>query len=152
MINIIDYESWLATLRSEVNNQMGSDMRIESCLLAADASQLTKRLADRTGFILCSSFPDAELDARTADNYSEDNRLFLYILHKAAPGELTYQEELLLYAKLQEIMQAVKMIILSSKADCNLFQFSGKIRTEWEYNQFGGYNGLSIGLNVGDYD
>ena len=55
-------------------------------------------------------------------------------------------------AKLQEIMQAVKMIILSSKADCNLFQFSGKIRTEWEYNQFGGYNGLSIGLNVGDYD
>lgn len=152
MINIIDYESWLATLRSEVNNQMSSDIQIENCLLAADESQLTKRLVDKTGFVLCSSFPDAELDARTTDNYSEENRLLLYVLYKNASGALTYEEELLLYAKLQAIMQAVKMIILSSKADCNLFQFSGKIRTEWEYNQFGGFNGISIGLNVKDHD
>lgn len=153
MINIIDYQAYLCELLSKVNSELPESIQIDKCIMAAEESQLTKRLADTSGILLCSSFPDAELDVRNVDSHAEDNKILMYVLKKVAPGNLSYEEELQLYGQLQVIMNKVKEIIIRTKPDCNLFSFgAGKIRTEWEYNQFGGHNGLSIGLNVSDYD
>ena len=152
MINILAYSEYLAELRVKANAELPADTQIAGCILAAEETHMTKRLGDSSEIMLCASFPDTEKEVINSDTYSEGNRLLLFVLQKVNAGQFTSDQELRHYASLQMVMEKVKEIIIQTEPDCGLFDFEGKIRTEWEYNSFGGFNGLSISLIVTDYD
>ena len=78
-------------------------------------------------------------------------QVIFFICEKIASGSKTDEEELLHYAKLQRIMCVLKEIIRQDEY-CNYLSVGSKMRTEWEYSMFGGFNGLSLGLTIADYD
>lgn len=149
MINILRYREILAELRNRVNAR--SEMQIDGVIVAVSDRHLTKKLKDRTGFLLCSNFPDAESKG-IPDNYREDNRLLLFLLEKVPAGDETDEEEITHYARMQAVMQILKSEIRSMDFVCEEIAGGNEISTEWEYDVFGGYNGLSIGLKLTNYD
>lgn len=149
MINILDYSVWLTELRERVN-MLSKNSKIEKIVMAVDESQIVKRVGDEPGIVLVGSFPDSDKDINSKDCYEENNKVLLFLLQKINPGSLSINEELHHYAAMQEIMALIKNEIILMN-NC-LFSLSGGIHTEWEYNAFGGFNGLSIGLNFVDYD
>lgn len=149
MINILRYREILAELRNRVN--VRSEMQIDGVIVAVSDKHLTKKLKDREGFLLCANFPDAESKGNS-DNYREDNRLLLFLLEKVPAGDETDEEEITHYARMQAVMQVLKSEIRSMDFVCEDISGGVEISTEWEYDVFGGYNGLSIGLKLTDYD
>jgi len=149
MINILDYSVWLTELGMRVN-ALSINKKIEKIIMAVDESQIVKRVGDEPGIVLVGSFPDADKDVNSKDCYEESNKVLLFLLQKINPGSLSITEELHHYAEMQEIMALIKTEIIQMN-NC-LFSLSGGIHTEWEYNAFGGFNGLSIGLSFIDYD
>lgn len=149
MINILRYREILAELKNRVNAR--SEMQIDGVIVAVSDKHLTKKLKDCQGFHLCANFPDAESKGHS-DNYSEDNRLLLFLLEKVPAGDETPEEEIIHYSRMQAAMQILKDEIRSMDFACGEISGGDEITTEWEYDVFGGYNGLSIGLKLTDYD
>lgn len=149
MINILRYREILAELRARINKR--SEMQIEGVILAVSDKHLTKKLKDQAGFFLCANFPDAESKGN-ADNYKEDNRLLLFLLEKVPAGDETDEDEITHYARIQDVMCILKDEIRNMKFVCGEISGGEEINTEWEYDVFGGFNGLSIGLKLTDYD
>ena len=143
MINILRYREILVELRARINQR--SEMKIDGVILAVSDKHLTKKLRDQAGFFLCANFPDAESKGN-ADNYKEDNRLLLFLLEKVPAGDETH------YARMQDVMCILKDEIRDMDFVCGEISGGEDINTEWEYDVFGGFNGLSIGLKLTDYD
>ena len=138
MINILRYREILAELRARINQR--SEMKIDGV-----------KLRDQAGFFLCANFPDAESKGN-ADNYKEDNRLLLFLLEKVPAGDETDEAEITHYARMQNVMRILKDEIRDMDFVCGEISGGEDINTEWEYDVFGGFNGLSIGLKLTDYD
>lgn len=149
MINILRYREILAELKARINAR--TETHIDGVIIAVSDKHLTKKLRDQTGLFLCSNYPDAESKGET-DNYRENNRLLLFLLEKVAAGDETEEEEMTHYARIQEVMQVLKEEIREMDFVCGEISTGKDISTEWEYDVFGGFNGLSIGLNLTDYD
>lgn len=149
MINILRYREILAELRARINKR--SEMKIDGVILAVSDKHLTKKLRDQAGFFLCANFPDAESKGN-ADNYNEDNRLLLFLLEKVPAGDETDEAEITHYARMQNVMYILKDEIRDMDFVCGEISGGEDINTEWEYDVFGGFNGLSIGLKLTDYD
>lgn len=150
MINILEFREIVAGIKAKVNEVC--ENKIESCILAVKEEHLQKKIADKPGVILCANFPDAEMQREHTDRYSEDNVILLFLLEKRNAGEYTDEEEIIHYNKMQSIMQEIKKHIGESYFECKELTTGPKIRTEWEYNIYGGFNGLSIGFTLADYD
>lgn len=60
------------------------------------------------------------------------------------------EEELQHYALLQRIMELVKKELQAMDFVCGELSPADGMLTEWEYDVFGGFNGLSIGLKLVD--
>lgn len=149
MIDIVRYREILAELKSRVNEQ--SEMQIEGVIIAVSDKHLTKKLKDRTGLFLCANYPDTESKG-DEDNYKEDNRLLLFLLEKVPAGDETDEEEIVHYARIQRTMKILKEEIRGMDFACGEISGGEEINTEWEYDVFGGFNGLSIGVKLTDYD
>lgn len=149
MINILRYREILAELKARINAR--TETQIDGVVIAVSDKHLTKKLKDQAGLFLCSNYPDAESKGG-ADNYREDNRLLLFLLEKVPAGDETDEEEMTHYAQIQEVMQVLKEEIRSLDFVCGEISGGEEISTEWEYDVFGGFNGLSIGLKLADYD
>lgn len=149
MIEIKLYKELLMDLVAKVNLQVKD--RIEGVQMGVHEGHLQKKLKDREGVWLCSNFPDAELRGEF-DNYEEQNKVVLFLVEKVPSGKWTDDQELEHYARLQRIMGAVKQALLASELACTELKADKGMRTEWEYDIFGGFNGLSLGLNMTDYD
>lgn len=150
MINIIRFGEIIAEISAEVNIE--SEDKIDACVLAVKEEHLQKKIADKKGVLLCANYPDAEMEREHLDKYSEDNMVLLFLIEKVNAGQHTNDEELVHYAKMQRIMQQIKKIIGQRYFNCDEIKTGRKIRTEWEYNIYGGFNGLSLGLTLEDYD
>lgn len=149
MINILRYREILAELKSKINAR--TDTLIDGVIIAVSDKHLTKKLRDQTGLFLCSNYPDAESKGGT-DNYQEYNRLLLFLLEKVPAGDETDEEEMKHYARIQAVMQILKEEIREMNFVCGEISGSAETCTEWEYDVFGGFNGLSIGFKLTDYD
>lgn len=149
MIKILDYSAWLAELKETVNKQ-SLENKIEKVVMAVDESHIIKRVGDEPGIILVASFPDADKEVTDSDKYDEENKVLLFLLQKVSAGQQTIDEELQHYAAMQSLVEVLKNEIINMN-HCRI-SLSGGIHTEWEYNAFGGFNGLSLGLSLKDYD
>lgn len=149
MLNIVRFREILLEIRQKVNDK--SEFPIDGIVLAVREGHMIKKLKDKTGIWLCGNFPDAELSG-SEDNHNEKNQVLLFILEKVSSGQETDEEELQHYARLQEIMKLLKRELLAMDFVCQEIDSDGSMRTEWEFDVFGGWNGLSVGLKLVDYD
>ncbi len=149
MINIQRYREMLAELKERVNKV--SRTKIDGTVIAVSEKHLVKKLKDSMGLILCANYPDA-VSQGTEDNYRERNSLLLFLIEKVPSGQETDEEELLHYARIQQVMQLLKTKLREMDFFCGEVDGAESMTVEWEYDVFGGWNGMSIGLNLVDYD
>lgn len=149
MINIQRYREMLVELKERVNAE--SEARIDGVAVAVSEKHLVKKLKDSTGLMLCANYPDA-VSQGSRDNYREQNSLLLFLIEKVPSGQETDEEELLHYARIQQVMQLLKDKFREMDFFCGEVDGAESMTMEWEYDVFGGWNGMSIGLNLADYD
>ena len=151
MIDIKRFREWLIELKENVNGQ-AKDVQIEGIALAVREGHIIRKLRDRRGVILCAKYPDATVNG-DADNFSSDNDMMLFLLEKVPSGSQSVVDELAHYAALQQLMLAHHNRLMDSPFVCdNEMQVTTDLTIEWEYDIFGGWNGLSIGFKLQDYE
>ena len=67
-------------------------------------------------------------------------------------GQQTDEAELQHYARIQRMMRILRDALLENDAFCGELRSGDDLLTEWEYDIYGGWNGLSIGLDIEDFD
>lgn len=150
MVDIKRFREWLIELKENVNGQ-AKDVQIEGIALAVREGHIIRKLRDRRGVILCAKYPDATVDG-DADNFSSDNDIVLFLLEKVPSGSQSDEDELAHYAALQQLMLALRNRLMDSPFVCDdEMQIVSGLTIEWEYDIFGGWNGLSIGFKLQDY-
>lgn len=149
MIDIRRYRELLLELKESVN--AASETPIDGVAVAVSEKHLVKKLRDGTGLMLCANYPDA-VSQGDADNYNEQNSLVLFLLEKVPSGQETDEEELLHYARIQQVMQLLKAALREMDFACGEIAGAEGMTTEWEYDIFGGWNGMSVGLKLTDYE
>ena len=149
MINIQRYREMLVELKERVNKV--SRTKIDGTVIAVSEKHLVKKLKDSMGLILCANYPDA-VSQGNEDNYREQNSLLLFLIEKVPSGQETDEEELLHYARIQQVMQLLKTKLREMDFFCGEVDGAESMTVEWEFDVFGGWNGMSIGLNLVDYD
>jgi len=131
--------------------------RIDKIVIASTESNLVKKIKDLSGVILALKMPDADTEMESVDNYWEMNHQLLFLLEKVNDGQLTPDSETFHYAKIQYIMKLVKEYMLScglngwSLSESNDETLAKPFHAEWEYNQFGGFNGMSVSFDLKDF-
>ena len=151
MLNIKRYREWLLELKLYINQQ-AKDAQIESIALAVHEGHLIRKLKDRRGIVLCAKYPDAQ-STGGEDNHADANDLVLFVLEKVSSGQHTDEEELTHYARLQQLVLALVDRLRQDAPLCGSAAAAPTdFRIEWEYDIYGGWNGLSIGFKLEDYD
>lgn len=151
MIDIKRFREWLVELKESVNEQ-AEEVQIEGIALAVREGHIIRKLRDRRGIILCAKFPDATVKG-DADNFTNDNDIVLFLLEKVSSGQLSDEDELSHYAALQQLMVSLRDYLMSNPFVCdNEMRVVTDLNIEWEYDIFGGWNGLSIGFKLEDYE
>lgn len=149
MIDIQRYREMLVELKGHINAE--SETPIDGVAVVVSEKHLVKKLKDSTGLMLCANYPDA-VSQGGSSNYHEENNLVLFLLEKVSSGQETDEEELLHYARIQRVMQLLKAKLRNMDFACEEINGAEEMTTEWEYDVFGGWNGMSVGLKLTDYD
>ena len=159
MIALKSYKLFLDKLVANVNsiidleNSASIDLMcplIEKAITTVNEAHAIKKLKDSAGVILVAKLYDADTKTDgTTDNYAELNHQLLYVIKKTTASQMTEAEENEEFARYQKITSLVKTYILDRKV-CDT-RMEKPFHTEWEYNVFGGYNGLSISFDLKDY-
>ena len=151
MIEIRRFKEWLIELKESINRQ-AEDAQIQGVALAVHEGHMLRKLKDKRGVFLCAKYPDCKTSG-DIDSYSGDNDIVLFILEKVPSGQQTDEDELMHYGSLQQLMLTLRDQLMKAPFVCNdEFRVKSDLTIEWEYDIFGGWNGLSIGFKLQDYD
>ena len=150
MIPITRYRELLIEWMNRVND-LTLDRSIDGVAIAVREGHMTRKLRDRQGIWLCSNYPDAQLDHRD-DNDSTRSRLLLYLIEHVSSGQQTDDQELLHYQQIETLAELLLQTILDNSSLCSCLTPESPISIEWEYDVFGGWNGISVSLHLRDYD
>ena len=148
MIDIARYRELLAELRMKINE--GSEQQIEGVVMAVREGHMVKKLRERTGVQLCANYPDAQVSGNQ-DLRTDRNKVLLFLLEKIPSGTQTDEAELMHYAKMQRLMLKMRDALLSMNEFCGELRSGSDLMIEWEYDVFGVWNGMSIGMNIEDF-
>lgn len=155
MIPVKRLREMLLELRSEVNSSSEVEKLIEHIIVSPTEKHLTNKLKDKSDLILAVKMPDSDTDAINADNYGEVNHNLFYLVEKVDPGKMTDNDELNHFSAIQKTMTLVKEWLFKRGLNGNVCggdeTVSKPFRTEWEYQTFGGFNGLSISFDLKDF-
>ncbi len=147
MIQISRFREWCIELMNEVN---AGKVRIEHLVMGVDEGHIVKKIKDKKGVCLCVNYPDA-VGSGTDDNATDVQSLFFFVVEKANPGSQTDDDEMLHYGTLQDIMRLLRKAIRESAThNCIGVEIDLNDKIEWEYQIFGGFNGLSMGVKITD--
>jgi len=128
---------------------------IDHIIESVTEAQAQKKIADKKGIVLVSKMAPADSDIQSIDDYSENNHCLIFILEKVEPGKVKDATEREHYAKMQDLMSLVKEWFLNhglNSSENDGIETLGKpFRTEWEYQIYGNFNGLSIGFDLKDF-
>lgn len=149
MIDIKSFREYISELVYTTNQEL--EHKIDNIILAVNESHMVKKIQSKSGISLCVSYPDAQAVGEY-DNASDSQQVFLFVCQRVAPGQLNDNEEILLYSNLQNIMLILRDAIRQSHDECVDIIPEESYKIEWEYQIFGGVNGLSMGLKFKNYD
>lgn len=149
MINILQFRELCIELQHKVNDVC--DDKIDSVVMAVREEHMVKKLQHKSGISMCVSYPDAQ-SSGTEDNYTDNQQVFFFIVKRLAPGQMDDETELATYATLQNIMLNLRDVIREYYSECMDINPEESYKIEWEYQIFGGVNGLSMGVTFQNND
>ena len=149
MINILQFRELCIELQRKVNAI--SDSQIDTIVMAVREEHMVKKLQNKLGITLCVSYPDAQ-SSGTEDNYTDNQQAFFFVVKRLAPGQLDDETEITTYAELQDIMLDLRDVIRDYYSECMGIIPEESYKIEWEYQIFGGVNGLSMGVTFQNND
>lgn len=144
MIAINDYRQFVSELAAAASQRSG--VGYEKIRLAVTESQLVNLLKDQSGVVIAGNIPGAEISNN--GYWMSDGECLLMVLEKMPADYQGTEREAGRYAELQRLMAA--MVKLLTGEDFQEFCDKGEVRLErpitieWEYNAYGGFNGLSV--------
>lgn len=147
MIPISRFREWCIELMNEVNVR---EVLIKHLVMGVDEGHIVKKIKDKQGVCLCVNYPDA-VGSGTDDNAIDVQSLYFFVVEKANPGSQTDDGEMLHYGKLQDIMRLLRSTLrIFAQGNCIGVEIDLNDKIEWEYQIFGGFNGLSMGVKITD--
>ena len=148
MINIKLYEEWCAELVARVNKKC--EFSISRCQFAVSEAHMVKKMANAQGIALCVSYPDTR--GVGSDTVADVQQGFFFVVERVAQGMDSDKAEVDRYERLQTVMLALRDEILESQMDCMQLMPTYDYKIEWEWQIFGGCNGLSLGIKFKNND
>ena len=147
MIPISRFREWCIELMSEVN---ACKVLIEHLVLGVDEGHIIKKIKDKKGVCLCVNYPDATGNGAD-DNETDVQPVYFFVVEKVNPGSQTDDAEMLHYGKLQDITIFLRNTVRNfASGNCLGVEIDLNDKIEWEYQIFGGFNGLSLGIKITD--
>lgn len=155
MIPINNYRQFVV----ELINYACQTLEIEDAptiRLAVTESQLINLLKDQDGIVVAGNIPGSDI-SRSSGWFQSDGECLLMVLEKMPEDEQGLETEFDRYATLQSLMtEIVKLLInidgFDRFCDKSTVDYSRPLTIEWEYNTYGGFNGLSVTFRLKDKD
>lgn len=144
------YRELLAEWAGLINGKQDTPV-IESIHLGVLESHLIRKIRDKKGVLLCANYPDFKRVV-AEDSHSNGYRCVLYLIEKVPSGSMTDEQELMHYAKIEQLMKQLVMIVQGCSWVCNETRLeTSQLKVEWEYDIFGGFNGQSLSFKMEEY-
>lgn len=151
MIPIKDYQQFVAELVAKASELC--EVRVDKIRLAVSESQLVTLLKDQAGIVVAGNIPGMELSYPASFWLSEGDCL-LMVLERMPDDYQGTQRETDEYARLQRLMNQIVRLLIGEDfqefCDKGEVDFTRPLNVEWEYNQYGGFNGLSVSFRLKD--
>ena len=151
MIPLKDYQQFVAELVAKASELC--KVRVDKIRLAVSESQLVTLLKDQPGVVVAGNIPGMELSHPVSFWLSEGECL-LAVLERMPDDYQGTWREYEEYARLQRLMDQIVRLLIGEDfqefCDKGEVDFSRPLNVEWEYNQYGGMNGLSVTFRLKD--
>ena len=154
MIPINDYRQFIAELINYAKQQARID-EPTTVRLAVTETQLINLLKDQSGIVIAGNIPGADISKQSF--FQSEGECLLMVLEKMPEDRQGTEWEFTRYEVLQQLMKEIIKLLTNydgfdrfcDKADLD---YSRPLTVEWEYNTYGGFNGLSITFRLKDRD
>lgn len=153
MIPINDYRQFIAELIATASAAAGLD-QTPSIRLAVTESQLVNLLKDQSGIVVAGNIPGSEI-SNSPGWFQGHNGCMLAVLEKMPRDYQGKEQEFERYALLQRLMREIVKLLTNADGfdrfcDKGKIDYSQGVNVEWEYNEYGGFNGLSVTFRLTD--
>ena len=150
MIAINNYRQFIAELVAAAARNCEEET--PKIRLAVTETQLINMLKDMAGIVVAGNIPGS--DIRNNGCFVSDGECILYIFEKWTAdrqgSDWEYQE----YARIQRLTAVIVRLLTGEDfqefCDQGELDNSRGLTIEWEYNTYGGFNGMSIGFRLKD--
>lgn len=145
-MNILRYREQLLEWVARINERMNKEA-ISGVCVGVREGHIIKKLRDKRGVWLCANYPDFVYD--NAEDASRSRYgILLYLVEKVPSGSQTDEEEMMHYAKMEELMDCLLYELNYFNWGCMDLRVEQQMNVEWEYDTFGGWNGLSVSFKA----
>ena len=153
MIPINDYRQFIIELINYAKQKIELEEN-HTIRLAVTESQLINLIKDLSGIVIAGNIPGAGI---TNGNgwFASNGECLLMILEKMPEDKQGTESEFERFGVLQSLMAAIVKELLNVDGfdrfcDMATVDFTRPINIEWEYNTYGGFNGLSVTFRLRD--
>lgn len=152
MIPINDYRQFV----SELVNSAKTEAKIDDDIairLAVTETQLVNLLKDKAGIVVAGNIPGAEISKSSW--FQSEGECLIMVLEKMPEDYQGTESEFESYSKLQQLMIEIVRLLTNydgfdNFCDKGEVDYSRSLVVEWEYNTYGGFNGLSVTFKLKD--
>ena len=152
MIPINDYRQFVSELVNSAKTKAKIDDNI-TIRLAVTESQLVNLLKDKAGIVVAGNIPGAEISKSSW--FQSEGECLVMVLEKMPEDYQGTESEFESYSKLQQLMIEIVRLLTNydgfdNFCDKGEVDYSRPLVVEWEYNTYGGFNGLSVTFKLKD--
>ena len=150
MIAINDYRQFIAELSAKASEN--SRVEVSRVRLAVTEEQLVNLLKDQAGIVVAGNIPGSDIQNNGC--FWSTGECILYVLEKMPEDRQGTDSEFDSYARIQELMAAIVKLLTGEDfqefCDKGEVDRSRGITVEWEFNTYGGFNGMSVSFRLKD--
>lgn len=150
MIAINNYRQFIAELTAVAAAKCETD--VPRIRLAVTEEQLINLLKDMPGIVVAGNIPGT--DIRNNGCWMSGGECLLMILEKWSADKQGTDWEYQELGKIQQLMAAVIRLLTGEDfqkfCDQGELDYAYTISVEWEYNTYGGFNGMSVKFRLKD--
>lgn len=152
MIPINDYRQFVSELVNSAKTKAEIDDDI-TIRLAVTESQLVNLVKDKAGIVVAGNIPGAEISKSSW--FQSEGECLLMVLEKMPEDYQGAESEFESYSKLQQLMIEIVRLLTNydgfdNFCDKGEVDYLRPLVVEWEYNIYGGFNGLSVTFRLKD--
>lgn len=151
MIAINDYRQFIAELIAAAAAKCEEET-VPKIRLAVTETQLINMLKDMSGIVVAGNIPGSDIHNK---GYTwSDGECLLMVLEKWSADKQGSDWEYQEFARIQRLMAAIVRLLTGEDfqefCDKGELDFSRGLTIEWEYNAYGGFNGMSVSFRLKD--